>query len=395
MSIAIPRLRLAFRYASCRKTSILLPIAIALLAACAPRDDGEPRRATDDDTAAWRLADPPRVVIGGASAGPGYELHKVYGALLTSDGSIVIGNSGTGELRIFTPRGVARSVSGRQGSGPGEYRSINWLGPWRGDSILAYDLRLHRFSVVDAGGRFGRSFQFQASASSVTTQGAFPDASILLAQQTPFDPRLQAGTVRDTLVLVRITPAGEVMDTVARLPGAEWLAYEHTASFRATQLRFGHAGHVALTGNEIVYASSHSSELSVFDTTGALVRKIHVRATPRRLSGDEEAAFVDEMVSDPAEAAAIRRRLEAAGPRTAPLIGDLRVSRDGNLWVQLFPSAGSDSAKWVVMAPDGRALGSVRTSADALPLDIYPNILLIREHDADGVERVALRRILR
>jgi hypothetical protein len=374
-----------------RRREAALLLILILLAGCGGSDKEDPQHSQAADTATWRLADP-TVVIGGTSD-PAHQLHRVYGALLASDGSIVVGNSGTGEVRFFDSRGAHRTTSGREGSGPGEYRSINWLGPWGGDSVLAYDLRARRFSVVGPDGRFARSFQLPPAAGSAIPAGTFPGGSILLVQETHFDPRRQTGLVRDTLVLVRITPAGEVVDTVGRLPGAEWLLYEHTASFRSTQLPFGHAGHVAVTGNEIVYAPSHANELSVFDTTGALVRKIRIPAESRRLSDDEQAAYVDEIVQDAAEAEAIRRHLDGAGPRTAPLIGSLRAGRDGTLWVQLFPPAGSDTAKWVAMTPDGRAAGSVRLPAAVLPLDLHPRALLLRERDADGVERVTLRQV--
>ena len=55
---------------------------------------------------AWRLSEQPLVDIGGLEGDPDYELYRVTSALRLPDGRIVIGNSGTNEMRFYDESGI-------------------------------------------------------------------------------------------------------------------------------------------------------------------------------------------------------------------------------------------------------------------------------------------------
>lgn len=81
-------------------------------------------------------------------------LSQVQGAAWLSDGRIVVANGGTRELRYDGSVGTfSRSVD-REGEGPSEFRSLDFLGRHRGDTIVAYDARLRRLSLFDEAGEF-------------------------------------------------------------------------------------------------------------------------------------------------------------------------------------------------------------------------------------------------
>ena len=371
--------------------------ALVILPACGGENHpGGSGRASAADTSSWTLSAEPRARIGSADGPPSQSLDRVYGGLVAPDGRILLANSGTAELRFFDPRGRFLFASGRRGSGPGEFQGINWMGLTRGDSILLYDMRQRRFSVLDGTGRFGRSFALPPSVGAAQPAGTLADGTILLAAQEPYDPRVQVGVVRDRLVLLRATATGEVTGPLASVPGAEWLLYSHPSSYRATQLPFGRTGHVVAAGEHVVYASSDAAELSVYDRAGSLVRKIGFEAESRPLTGAEVSGYLDATITDAAEKAAIQGYMDSdAERRTAPLISALRGDRAGNVWVQLFPPAGRDTTKWVVVSPAGTRIGSLRLAATDLPLDMHASAVLVREWDADRVERVALRALSR
>lgn len=58
----------------------------------------------------WRLSEQPLLEIGGLEARPGHDLFRVVGALLLADGTIVVANAGSHELRFYdgTGRGTSR-----------------------------------------------------------------------------------------------------------------------------------------------------------------------------------------------------------------------------------------------------------------------------------------------
>jgi hypothetical protein len=79
-------------------------------------------------------------------------------AVRFGDGSVVVANTGTGELRRFDARGRFDWRAGGRGGGPGEFGSLVRIYPHMGDSILAFD-HSRRISVFDPRGTFARSYQ--------------------------------------------------------------------------------------------------------------------------------------------------------------------------------------------------------------------------------------------
>lgn len=362
------------------------------LAGCRPSEERSTSATTSVDTAAWKLATQPLVYIGSAGQG-GHELDRVYGGVANPDGSVVVGNSGTRELRFFDPSGALRRAAGRGGRGPGEFQAINWLRPYRGDSLIAFDLRSQRFSVWSAAGEFGRVFQPPAPAPSTRAVGVFSDASVLIATDRPYDPRQGEGVVRDEFELSRISPTGALIANLGRFSGTEWLLYRHPAAFGATQPPFGTVAHVALAGDHVAYASSDSGRVALHDAAGRLVRTIQVPVQPRKVTpAMVEQALQD--ISDEGERRAVRRHLDGLRNATEPAIRALRVDRGGRLWIQT-PASAPETSRWLVYDAAGRQEGSILMPSSHLPLDIHPDRLLVRETDADGVQRVSLRQVVR
>jgi hypothetical protein len=340
---------------------------------------------------AWSLS-PARAMIGAPDGSEA--LHRVFGAVLLSDGRVAIGNSGTSEVRFFDPEGRHAFSSGREGAGPGEFRSINWIRSLPGDSLLVWDMRGGRFTVLGPDGRFGRTFR-PAVLGGVHPVGLLPDGSIVVVSATGVDPRTQTGRVRDVLAVFTIDRSGARVDSVGAYPGTEWLLYDHAASYRAVQVPLGRKGHVTVVGEHVAYASSESAEVQLFDRSGTLVSAFTLALPARPVQARERDALLEAEIADRAERAVVARHLGASGEVPAPLVTDLRSGADGNLWFRTHPPVGSDTVRWVVASRTGEILGSVPLPAHALPLDIHDGLLVLRETDADGVQRVSVREVLR
>lgn len=366
-------------------------LALACAAgACRPAD--EAAGSTTAERATWTAAATPLLHIGGREA-PGHELDRVFGGVLLPDGGVVIGNSGTGELRFFDRSGTLTRTAGRKGRGPGEFQAVSWLRPYRGDSLLAFDLYLQRFSVWTPGGAFARSFQLPGDRPGSRAVDVFPDGGILVAADQQPDPRAAQGLVRTEFDLLRIDPLGQRTDTVGRFAGPEWLLYRRSGAFAATQPPFGRTAHAVVSGESILYASSDSGVVRVYGPDGGLARTLQVPLTARRLDRREVAGALDE-IRDPAEREAVRRYTRDLADASAPLIEDLRVDRDGNVWIRTH-TAGPGMSRWMVMAMSGEQIGSIDLPDRSMPLDITRDVLVLRETDDDGVQRVSVRGISR
>lgn len=367
--------------------------ALLLLLSGCSGDSGSRPGSADEGATTWAL-DAPLARIGGGS-GPDQELDQVYGGLLRRDGSLVIGNSGTSELRLYRPGGELAAAAGRRGAGPGEFGSISWMGRLPGDSILAFDVMQQRFSVWSTSGAFARTFRSAAPPGPVRPVGVFEDGTILLAREGSYDPRKAQGVVRDSLRLLQMDRSGAVVRPLGTFPGAEWLLYEQPASFGATQLPFGRTGHLAVTGNHFVYGSSETGRLTVYDRDGRSVRTLSLDLPRRDVSRAGVSSFLDEIPAGPERSALARHYRETPPGQSGTVFTELRADGAGNLWVRGAPLPGADSVRWVVLASDGALRGSLRMHVSAFPLDAPDGRVLIRESDADGVHRVTVHRVLR
>lgn len=380
-----------FRTFSSSATRLLIWAVLAVAAACGP-PAGESRTVAND-SASWHLAEPPSLHIG-ATGADGHELDRVYSGLVTQNGSVVVGNSGSGELRFFDLRGRLSRVAGRKGAGPGEFQSINWIRRFRGDSLLVFDLRSQRFSVWSEAGSFGRSFHIQPMLAFARPVAAFPDATVLMSVENQYDPRKGPGLVRDEIHLFTVTPTGQRATEVGRFAGAEWLLYNDASSFRATRHPLGKSAFVEAANDEIVYAASDTPRLDVYDRAGRLVRVIQIPVATRVLGTAEIDSILGE-IGDQGERRAIRRHLASTRTRVeSPAITDLRVDSRGDLWVQT-PSSARGLSRWVVLSTSGKVLGTLVLPNAHMPLDVQESQVLLREMVSDGVQRVALRGVVR
>lgn len=379
------------RSVSIHRAGLLLCLAAALAAgACRPAD--ETAGSANPEPAAWTASATPLLQIGAGTA-PGHELDRVYGGVLLPDGGVVVGNSGTGELRFFDRNGALSRTAGRRGRGPGEFRAVSWLRPYRGDSLLAFDVFLQRFSVWTPDGVFARSFQMPGDRPTSRAVGVFSDGSILVAADRQPDPRGKEGIARAEFDLVRLDALGALRDTLGRFAGPEWLLYRRAGSFGASQPPLGRTAYTAVSGESVLYAPSDSGVVHVYGVGGRRARTIRVPVAsrrPRRREVDEALAAI----RDPAEREAVRQYTQDLAGVPAPAIEDLRVDRRGNLWIRTV-NAAPGTSRWIVVARTGEQVGSIDLPSTSMPLDLTPDAMLLRETDADGVQRVSLRGITR
>lgn len=105
------------------------------------------------------IAAEPDLVLGegGALAGPDYEFFGIGGVSQLRDGTLVVANAGTSELRFYGADGRLLRSAGGAGDGPGEFRDVghHWL--LAGDTVVVWDWRARRFQHFGPDGAFVRA----------------------------------------------------------------------------------------------------------------------------------------------------------------------------------------------------------------------------------------------
>src|SRR5687768_3187366 len=76
---------------------------------------------------AWTLGKSPVVQIGGKRGSAPEDLLKVVGVARTVDGTLIIGNASTSELRYFDRKASFLTSAGGRGTVPGTFESLGWV----------------------------------------------------------------------------------------------------------------------------------------------------------------------------------------------------------------------------------------------------------------------------
>jgi len=106
----------------------------------------------------FRLAAAPEMAIGAEDREEVYRLDYVSGVLRLADGTIIVANATTGELRYFDAKGRYLRSASRRGAGPGEFGDGSSMEPYLlgGRYVIASDVehaRINRYAIYDSAGR--------------------------------------------------------------------------------------------------------------------------------------------------------------------------------------------------------------------------------------------------
>lgn len=348
------------------------------------------------DGASWRVSQPV-VDIGVLEGAPQYQLFRAASAVLLDDGTIVVANAGTHELRFYDREGRHVRSTGRRGGGPGEFQSLGYVARHGRDSLLAFDLRQRRTSVYAVSGDFVRAVSLERGGFAEFV-GVLGDGSVVLAGRSFGSGEAGEGVYRGSVAFVRYLPDGALGDTVGVFPGAEWFQYPSGPAVITGGLLFGRDTYGAAVGDRIYIGSSDSHEIGVYSPDGRLTRMVRWARTARPVT-DSDFERAKQYVLSRAESDNERLRTEemlAAMPRvrSLPAFEAFLIDRSGNLWVEDYQAPGAQDESWTVFDREGQWLGTVSMPPRFRALDIAEHDLLGRWWDEFDVEHVQLRRLL-
>lgn len=356
------------------------PGVLLMAAALAACSEGEP--AATSAAVRWSVEERPALEIG---SGDGDDaLYRVTSAARLRDGRIVVASAGMQQVKLFAADGRHQATLGRRGGGPGEFQVPMWVGS-HADSILVWDAALERLTVFDAGGKLARTTPFPTLGGSFpSVVGTFADGSLLLASGTDHDAAARReGAWRGKTRLVRISPAGRVIDTLATVPSQERYSYRSGDGMGQVveDLPFGRRTVMAVTHNGVVLGTGEEYRLRLVDTAGREHELVRAPWTPRPVSSRDVEEYWSRMVTvgprpDPGKAAAQRTGIPY--PRTLPPYEALVIDAQGALWIKdaQAPEGWDDADVWRIYSPQGARLASIGLPARARPRAIGADWLL-------------------
>lgn len=341
----------------------------------------------------WLVDSVPLLDLGGGNGGPAIEFDGVADALRFPDGSVVVAEFGSREIRRFGPDGQVLWVMGREGEGPGEFSRIRNLSRFRGDSLLVFDFWIGRATVLDERGQLGRTFRLGVTGRS---DRVYPvnDSTLLAVLFSLQALERGAGLVRMPEPMVRVRPDGAVVDTIAVLAGGE--------SFMVPEGEvrplFGRRGsQVAVAGGAIYFGTADRMEFSIHAEDGRLLRLVRAPGFDLSLSSSQiEAERATRLTaSSPPWLRSVVAALPA--PPTRPAYALLLADRTGAVWLEPFRGTSETGIpiQWQVFDATGEWLGGVTLPDRFRVREFGVDYVLGVGQDADNVEHVQVLRLNR
>lgn len=341
-----------------------------------------------DDTTRWRLDPEPLLDLHGYGFIDAHVFSRVRGMRWLSDGSIAIANTGTGEIRLFTPAGGFVASAGGEGDAPGEFAGMRLM-VLVGDSIFALD-RGGRVTVFGPGPEFARTMSLRQEVESLHY---LDDATLVAAAAASVIEPETPGIARPRRALLRFGLDGALLDSIGWIAGNE--TYLDPRTYIGTPL-FPRRSHVDTHDGRIYHGSADLMEVRQVSPSGELLRVMRIPDYPLRLGEEEVQAEREARVAMAPEFA--RDGLERVpAPATRPAFSDLLVDPTGAIWLRPYVGAAEqdEPAEWQVLDADGTWLGGVEVPANFRIWDIGMDAILGTWVDESGVQHPQVLRLSR
>lgn len=354
--------------------------------------------------AGWEIDPSPQLGIGVEAGEEPYELNRVSHALRQPDGTILVGNSGSSEIRVFDAAGRYVRAIGRRGNGPGEFGEFSTVRVLRASdgSLVAYDggnLRIHHF---DSSGTYQRTVRIESTADGLRAffQDLFGDGSWLMLALQP-ELRNEPGTyLRSAQQYVRFSAEGKPLGVLRRVEGRTRFVNKVGEITHFPFLPFT-AEPLAGTGGERVYiAAGGVPEVEVRDLNGVLMRVSRLGLDLAR-TADVWDRYKDSSLASMDSTQRPRYEhfygLNHPLPERVPAFQTLLVDAESHVWLERYRLPWETDSRWEVIDPEGRWLGAVAAPERLRLLQVGRDFVLGRQVDSLGVERVrvhALRRVM-
>lgn len=387
---------------------LLLVATLAVLHACAPSDDAPPHAIHRDsagitivesfspawgDSARWRVYPEPLLDLAESGTGDPHDFYFVRSIGRLSDGSLVVANRGSNEIRKFSADGRFLASAGGDGEGPGEFSNLQQIEPV-GDSIIARDI-YSRVALFGPGLEHLRTTRLEGH-----VRGLHHLRDATLVVQAITDLSEAYGVVRDPEALVLYDLEGVRGDSIGSTPGGE----EYSTEILSAPPLFQKEARVDTHGGRIYTGASDRMQVEELAPNGDILRILRIpdfplALTPEQVEAERRARLDIDL--PPGVTALPPYFVQAVEdmptPETRPAYANLKVDPTGAIWLQPFlgMSEAGGPERWLVLGSDGTWLGSVEIPVDFRPMDIGVDEMLGVWTDDMDVQHPQVRRLRR
>lgn len=368
------------------------------------RDSGgvilaENAAAAVERAARWTVVEDPLLDIGAVGGDTLRELFRTTGAVRLDDGGVAVLTDRGTEIRFFGTDGGFRSRTGRRGEGPGEFGGAGGLWRYRTDSLLIWDGRLQRVTVLDQQGALGRVTDVEIPSFNPRLLGPLSDGSFFLRANLYVRPTEEIRTQRSLFFHHRSD--GSMTDTIAAYPNYRTVPLEFPGGRSVVSgVQFGPRTVAAVGEDELYVGTARGYRIDVRGPDGSLRRIIRLDRPPTPVTGEHRSRWRERLLSgadDENERRDARARIEQTPvAETFPAYDRTIVDRSGRLWVRDYRKPWQEGPdRWLVFDPEGRLVATARMPPLFFVFEIGRDYLLGLALDEMDVEHLRLYRLAR
>lgn len=383
-------------------------LLLACLTACTTRDAGLATAVIDTlpggivrvtssgptawtDSSSWRLRELPAIQ---PAQGSPSELIDPSSIAVDAQQRLYVADQKPVGIKVFDSAGALVRTIGREGDGPGEFRSAYIA--IRGNRLLVHDPAAVRTSFFDTSGTFLRSFHsvgmyFYYVALDAAGRAVLPTGIILRGNEDDAGPKR-------TFYRVRFDSLGTLLDTIS-VPQLtrelSWVVRKGDVNIFGTSVPFAPTV-VGAYGRDSGLVYGASTDFAIMraqrghDTTFIMRRDWTAPAIPDSVRRDTVEGMIKAYTNDMRDEVSLRNAFHLGDvPTTGPSFVRLLVDDQGNTWAQ-EPSQ-PDSTRFDVFAPGGRWLGTVTVPAAMTawaPLRVHGGVMYLSTEDGNGFPEI-------
>jgi len=270
---------------------------------------------------------------------------------------------------------------GREGSGPGEYRIPGLLGFSPAGDALILDIAARRTLRFPRDGATASTALVTLPPAPLGGFGFVRGELRILSTDVPKTPGDSLPV--HVFALDSAAPSARQLHTLAlRQPAYALMAMRQPPGL------FTPADWFALRQDgSVVFAYGGELAVELYDSAGALVRRIGFALVPREpLERDIAEASASRLRGFPPGAMrdAAARQLTQGMATRMPLVTALVTMRDGEIWLRGTPDQLGEQVEWLVLSAAGEPRFRVRLAADDAVLGKHAGRYLVTRQDGEG-----------
>ena len=293
------------------------------------------------------------------------------GVSVLSGSDVLVYDEDAGRIVRMDRTGKLAQRIGAKGSGPGEFRSVSWMGLGANDSLYVWDGALRRLSIFSSAGTFVRAESPEHGMARPAVFGRLRDGRWLVVTHSERDVRESGVDLVETILHVGIArTVREAPTPLTTSPSKRMVTVRSGDLWHSRELPAMDMGYLAACEHGFLVGSGARRDVRAYDATGTLLTTIRAIREPGVITGASRTSTIEGWAgvrqgagappTDPAMAASFAKAFDAVIPAKMHFTEQYAFGTDRSLWI----APNGPVINWQMLGDDGAARPQLMLSKD-------------------------------